>query len=79
MKACLLITDMFCKREKANVLRIIQQNDKSTQKQSTLLFVQFNIKYLRYYNVFVMLSHLTVHTGQIAMPFQVTPGQVMLR
>ena len=47
--------------------------------QFTLLFVQFNVKYLRYYNMFVMPSHLTVHIGQIVMPFQVTPGQVMLR
>ena len=47
--------------------------------QFTLLFVQFNVKYLRYYNVFVMLSHLTVHIGQIVMPFQVTLGQVMFR
>ena len=45
----------------------------------TLLFVQFNVKYLRYYNGFVMLNHLTVHIGQIVMPSQVTPGQVMLR
>ena len=35
--------------------------------QFTLLFVHFNVKYLRYYNVFVMLSHLTVHIGQIVM------------
>ena len=40
--------------------------------QFTLLFVQFNVKYLRYYNVFVMLSHLKMHKGQIVMPFQVT-------
>ena len=31
MKACLLTTDMFCEREKAEVLIIIQQNDKPTQ------------------------------------------------
>ena len=47
--------------------------------QFTLLFVPFNVKYLRYYNVFVMLSHLTVHIGQIVMPFQVKPGPVILR
>ena len=47
--------------------------------QFTLLFVQFNVKYLRYYNVFVMLSHLTVHIGQIVMALPLTPGQVMLR
>ena len=47
--------------------------------QFTLLFVQFNVKYLRYYNIFVMLSCLMVHIKQIVMPIQVTPGQVMLR
>ena len=47
--------------------------------QFNLLFVQFNVKYLRYYSVFVMLSLLTVHIGQIVMPFQLTPGQAMLR
>ena len=47
--------------------------------QFVLLFVQFNVKYLRYYNVFAMLSHLTVHIGHLVMPFQVTSGQVMPR
>ena len=49
-------------------------NIKDNFIQLALLFVQFNVKYLRYYNVFVMLSHLTMHIGQIVMPFQVTPG-----
>ena len=47
--------------------------------QFTMFLVQFNAKYLRCYNVFVMLSHLTVHIGQIVMPFEVKPEQVMLR
>ena len=54
-------------------------NIKHKYIQFTLLFVQFNVKYLRYYSVFVMLSHLTVHIGQIVMPFWVIPGQVILR
>ena len=47
--------------------------------QFALLLIKFNVKYLRYYNVFIMLSCLTLHIGQIVMPFQVTLGQVMLR
>ena len=32
LACCLLTPRMFCQREKANVLIIIQQNDKSTQR-----------------------------------------------